>query len=640
MTVLIGIAFKSLLIAALTLGLLELMKRRSAAERSWIAHAGLFALVLMAVAPLALPNWNVEGPALLGNATVAEAPAETASASLPVAKDGKLNVQELALSTVDPKTAPTQPVATKASPLSLTATTMVLYAVPAAILLFITFLALARLVTLRARADVLVDGHWLSALARAQRRMGFKHGTALLTSDELASPISWGLMRPVIVLNTRAVEAQGEAEAIIAHELAHVARMDWIKLLLARVATALFWFNPLVWLLAREAHQLREEAADDAVLAADITDTDYAELLVGVARHECPGLLLGAHGVAPSKNSLARRVARVLDGKIVRGPVAGPFAAGVFVGAVVIAAPLAALTLVPHGTSDAKKTASAAATAPGKKAEVAAPYYQEAAPTDLPSIISQGVQTSVKSAVAAIGPAVKGAADYQAVAPSGATVTSTNGITVARAPNGATTTIYPPDASGRRRVVMKSQTGSILTFADASEVAGVGHVRYKDKQDKLIDKAIQMKAVGVDADYVAEIRAAAPQLRSLSADDFIELKAVGVSTEYIRDLTRAGFARLDKNSLVQAAALDLDADYIRGLASVGYPNLTLNQYSQLKAVDVTPEYIRDLRRSGYGPFTVDKLVQMRALGIDFDDLRAPPVPPVPPRAPIARVPSH
>ena len=207
-----------------------------------------------------------------------------------------------------------------------TAAATALYAVPAAILLLITFLALARLIALQARADVLVDAHWLSALARAQRRMGFKYGTALLTSDELASPISWGLMRPVILLNSRAVEATDEAEAIIAHELAHVARMDWIKLLLARVATALFWFNPLVWLLAREAHQLREETADDTVLAANIVDTDYAQLLVGVARHECPGLLLGAHGVAPSKSSLARRVARVLDGKSVRGPVARSFA--------------------------------------------------------------------------------------------------------------------------------------------------------------------------------------------------------------------------------------------------------------------------------------------------------------------------
>src|SRR5262249_61542303 len=105
------------------------------------------------------------------------------------------------------------------------------YALPAAILLLITFLALARLVALQARADVLVDGHWLTALARAQKRMGFKHGTALLTSNALASPISWALMRPVLLLNSPAVQASGEAEAIIAHELAHVARMDWGKLL-------------------------------------------------------------------------------------------------------------------------------------------------------------------------------------------------------------------------------------------------------------------------------------------------------------------------------------------------------------------------------------------------------------------------
>ena len=60
MTVLIGIALKSLLIAGLTLGLLRIMKSRSAAERSWVAHIGLLSLVIMAFAPLVLPAWNVE----------------------------------------------------------------------------------------------------------------------------------------------------------------------------------------------------------------------------------------------------------------------------------------------------------------------------------------------------------------------------------------------------------------------------------------------------------------------------------------------------------------------------------------------------------------------------------------------------
>src|SRR3954464_7763565 len=74
MSVLIAIALKSLLVAGLSLGLLALMNHRSAAERSWVAHIGLLALVIMAFAPLALPRWNVEAPALLRATPVVESP--------------------------------------------------------------------------------------------------------------------------------------------------------------------------------------------------------------------------------------------------------------------------------------------------------------------------------------------------------------------------------------------------------------------------------------------------------------------------------------------------------------------------------------------------------------------------------------
>ena len=79
MHVLIGIAFKSVLIAGLTLGLLALLKNKSAAERSWVAHIGLLALVIMAFAPLVLPGWNVEAPALFGREPSVEAAVHTAS---------------------------------------------------------------------------------------------------------------------------------------------------------------------------------------------------------------------------------------------------------------------------------------------------------------------------------------------------------------------------------------------------------------------------------------------------------------------------------------------------------------------------------------------------------------------------------
>jgi bla regulator protein BlaR1 len=594
MHVLIAIALKSLLIAGVALGLLELMKRRSAAERSWVAHMGLLALVTLAFVPLVLPSWTswtVEAPALLGQATTA--PPEASTISAPV------NGVNAPLPAPNATVAPTQQPRFQ---ISATSATMALYAVPAAILLFITFLALGRLITLRARADVLVDGHWLSALARAQRRMGFKHGTALLTSDELSSPISWGLMRPVILLNSRAVEASEEAEAIIAHELAHVARMDWIKLLLARVATALFWFNPLVWLLAREAHQLREETADDAVLAADIVDTDYAQLLVGVARHECPGLLLGAHGVAPSKGSLARRVARVLDGKSVRGPVARSFALGVLVGAVLIAAPLAALTVTPGGT---KQASTGSAKSPGKTA--LAPYYTPApVPNDLAHIIASGVSTTVAAAAAATAPTAKMTAQE------------------ARAAAVANALAAADDAR---------QTA--LAQADRATDHARAVVRAYEPDDRQVDAIIEMKAVGVTPDYVSAMRAVSPKLARLAPSDFAGMKSVGVTPEFARSLASAGFPAIDEDELTEARAVGVTGDYVRALRTAGVVG-DMDDFVQLRAVGVKPEYVQQLRRSGYLIRDPDKLVELWAVGVGPRDLpSAPPAPPRPPKVPPA-----
>jgi beta-lactamase regulating signal transducer with metallopeptidase domain len=616
MSVLIWIALKSLLIAGLTLGLLQLMKRRSAAERSWVAHVGLLALVIMAFAPLVLPTWNVETPALFSaRAEPAALPVQTAAVAPNAAKPAVAG-------RIGKSVAPSSALLPSLSP---AAAAGALYAVPAAILLFITFLALARLIALRARADVLVDGHWLSALARAQRRMGFKHGTALLTSDELASPISWGLMRPVILLNSRAVEATGEAEAIIAHELAHVARMDWLKLLLARIATALFWFNPLVWVLAREAHQLREETADDTVLAADIADTDYAQLLVGVARHECPGLLLGAHGVAPSKSSLARRVARVLDGKSVRGPVARSFALGVFAGAVLVAAPLAALTLTPAAPKPMKQSTAKLAVS-----EPQTPYYAPAPqePADLPSIIARGVSTSVSTAVAAasaVAPQVinQRQDDFLVEGPSGATVERKNGVMVSRSPTGATVTVYSPDAQGRRKIVSRAPNGAIaISYADASQAAGMAAAEVARRSQKsAIDRAIALKAVGATPEYVASIRAVAPQLR-LTGDDLVQLRGVGVTAEFIQELARQGYRNLDVDDISGAYAVGVRSDYDRGMAAAGYPRISLRERTERRDVGVTPGDVERFRRAGFTHLDVDELVQAKTLGLTPEELRA------------------
>ena len=598
MTALILLAAKSLIVAGAALLILRLMRTRSAAERSWVAHLALLALVVLPFAPLAMPTLAFEAPALLGDAS---APVTTAT------------IEPIAMASIGVDQLDSRPATAISSmpSLSLIHIAAAAYWLPAAVLLAITLLALGRLLALQARAEVLTDGRWLSALARAQKRMGFKHGTALLTSDDLPSPISWGLMRPVILLNSKAVEAADEAEAIIAHELAHVARLDWIKLLLARVATAMFWFNPLVWILAREAHQLREEAADDTVLAADIADTDYAELLVGIARHECKGLLIGAHGVAPSKSSLARRVARVLDRGSARGPVAGSFVLGVLVGAAAFAAPLAAVTLVPGGAQPATTVAGGKASqgSQGSKS-----YYAANPSHALADVIGDSVATTITGAVAG----VSGLSGERRDQEKNIEMAIENRDIETRAENA------PP--SQTFRVAM--QPGSVGPRGKL----GPQTIRGPRTGGNALDHAIAMKAVGVTPQYLAEMSKVLPRFDNLDYEDIIGLYAVGVSPQFVREMADAGYTHLDADELMGARAVGLTGQYARSFAAVGYPRLDLDDLTAMRAVGVTPADVAAARRQGFGRLSPDELVKYKTLGLRRHNSERPERPERPERA--------
>ena len=326
------LAWKSFLCAGITLIVLALMQRRSAAERSSVAHFGLFATLMLPLAVLMVPDWHIEtlGPADRISATSLDA---AAGSEVKVAVDSAASLAPSRL-----------------QPFDLRQALPALYAVPAGLLILLLVLAVLRLQLLRRRAEVLVEPIWATALAAAQRRLGFKHGTALLVSSELQSPISWGIVRPIILLDDAAAGHPAQAEAIIAHELAHVAQLDWIKLLSGRLVTAIFWFNPLVWLLARQCHELCEESVDDVVLRSAIPSTDYAALLIGAAKHNNSAVLMAANGVAGS-GLLTRRVERVLDPSRRRVPTALGWLTGCIVVTLFIALPLTAVNFVEKGHS-------------------------------------------------------------------------------------------------------------------------------------------------------------------------------------------------------------------------------------------------------------------------------------------------
>ena len=580
---LLPIAAKSFLVAGAALLLLSLANKRSAAQRSWIAHLGLAAVLLLPVAAVALPPLEVRAPAFLVPAAstpaspIAAAPAIAAAPLAPVANSPQFDTETAAAAGTFPAAGGAYAAARNID------WAFWLYAAPAALLILLTLIALGRLVSLRARANVLVEANWLTALARAQRRMGFKHGTALLTSDELPSPISWGLMRPVILLNSEAAKSHKEAEAIIAHELAHVANLDWAKLLLARVTVALFWFNPLVWLLAREAHQLREEAADDAVLGADIEDTDYANLLVGVARHECRGLLIGAHGVAPGRNSLSRRVRRVLDSSLTRGPVGRAFALGMFAGASMLAAPLAALTLTSKPASVENPPGAGTLAQVG---EPNYPYYRSDAPQ--PAAAAEPVTSAAEAAVAVAADAVAA---------------------------------MHPALEQRERALEALERAEDARDAELEAIddeidAAVEEAMEASREAVASAGASAAQIHGVTPQFAAAMRAASAKLARVGTGELVSFKVHGVSPAYVRDLEASGLRGLSASQLTTAAIHGVNGRYIRSLAAVGYPRLSFNDAINMRIHGVTPEFVRSLQRRGIRNPSAREVVRLRLSGVD------------------------
>lgn len=303
----IELAWKSCLCAGLTLLILAAMRNRSAAQKSLVAHLGILTLVLLPIGTVLLPEIGLTAPEALSSAY-----SQVANGAAGAAQMDSYESVSAAM-----------PGPSDAQPAQIGWQSILLYGYgfPAAILILLTAAAVIRLQLLRFRSQVVMDSEWLTALAAAQHRLGLKHGTALLRSSELKSPVSWGVVRPIIIIDPEVSRDVARAEAIIAHELAHVARLDWLALILGRLVIALFWFNPLVWVLARKSHDLCEQAADDAVLRSNIPGPEYADILVQAARHSTSPVLLAANGVAPSSSSLGRRVMNVLDSKRSRVPV-------------------------------------------------------------------------------------------------------------------------------------------------------------------------------------------------------------------------------------------------------------------------------------------------------------------------------
>ena len=315
------------LLAAACLGVC--LRRASAAWQHLLWSATVGGLVLLPFASAALPRWSISLPASwLSNA-------DNGEVSLLVAA----NAANETIGVLDAEFAPATNLAPLPSPPNASApetlgrsalasaptdaawkldVRSLLAAIWACgIIAALTPLAigLASLQCLRRTSRVLADGPASAALRLLQAQCGLRRRIGLVESSSRAIPLTWGVLRPVIVLpaDSRTWPAE-RLRAVLLHELAHISRCDWLTQLAAEVVRAIHWFNPLAWLAVHKLRVLQELACDDRVLGVGLAAADYAEQLLTVTSGRRIGRTLGAACLAMGRERrLESRLRAILD---------------------------------------------------------------------------------------------------------------------------------------------------------------------------------------------------------------------------------------------------------------------------------------------------------------------------------------
>ena len=135
------------------------------------------------------------------------------------------------------------------------------------------------------RAYPLYENGWSELNSELSHVMGLRGDVQLFASPHIATPMTWGVARPVIMLPSAAEDWTEERRRVVMlHELAHIRRRDSLTHMFAQVACAVYWFHPLVWKANARMRAEAERASDDLVLAAGTKPSVYADHLLELIR--------------------------------------------------------------------------------------------------------------------------------------------------------------------------------------------------------------------------------------------------------------------------------------------------------------------------------------------------------------------
>ena len=308
---------KATVILAVTGLVTAALRRASASTRHFVWTLGIVSALVAPALTVALPRWELPIIRVAGTAPIASgaAPAPVQERQAPAR--GRTHAM-----TAPSSSQPVSAVSTGSALPSWPALAFIAWALGAVVILARLLIGLLAVQWMSRRSTEITEAEWLADARTLTASLGLTN-VRFLRGAVGTMPMAWGLFRSSVVVPADADSWPAHrVRVVLLHELAHVKRRDCLTHLVAQIACAAYWFNPLVWMAARRLRSERERACDDLVLAAGTRGSDYADELLDIARvmnaGRFPAVLAGASLAMARRSQLEGRLIAILDPTVTR----------------------------------------------------------------------------------------------------------------------------------------------------------------------------------------------------------------------------------------------------------------------------------------------------------------------------------
>lgn len=453
---------------------------------------------------------------------------------------------------------------------------------------------------LRRRAAHPIRMELLKICREMQDRLGIAQVVRYCESLHLDSPVVIGWFRPVVLFPMSALTGLNELQlrAVIAHELAHIRRLDAFFNLFQVASETLLFYHPAVWWLNKRIRLERENCCDDVALAACGSPAEYARALAQMEEWRvAPSLAMAAN-----RGPLTSRVARLLglpeQGSNFRNAgiafsllcLAAVLVTGTTLFGLIHTASARGLRSLPH--------LPAIQASPEGIAIRPARLAPQANPSPDPSLSRE------QKSGADPTPTPKAQSYIESLKAEGFDNLSADELIALKVQGITPEYIHQIHAEG-----LQPSADELIGMKVQGITPEYIHQVREMKLHLDIDALIGMKVQGITPEYVEQMRKLGFQA---SSDELIGMKVQGITPQYVQELNELNIHG-DPDDLIGMKVQGIDANYIRSIRSAGL-NPDKDEWIALKVQGVTAQFIKSLEDAGFKA-DVDDVVAAKVMGI-------------------------